>query len=68
MLQAQEALRQSNETIAGQSQLLTQAEDNLKRSNAEIMQQSKTLTWLWIFSGGLVSVLILDGICDLVKK
>ena len=68
LLQAQEALKKSNETIAQQSQLLTQAEKNLQASNQLIQTQSRTLTWLWIFSGALAAAVTIDAIADLVKK
>ena len=68
LLQAQEALKKSQETIAQQSQLLTQAEQNLQASNQLIQTQSKTLTWLWIFSGALAAAVTIDAIADLVKK
>ena len=62
ILAAQEALRKSNETIAQQSQLLTQAESNLKASNEIIAKQSRDLTMLSIFCGGLAGALVLEGV------
>ena len=62
ILAAQEALRKSNETIAQQSQLLTQAESNLKASNEIIAKQSRDLTMLSIFCGVLAGALVLDGV------
>ena len=66
MLHAQEALRQSNETIATQSQLLTQTKSNLEASNLLIEKQSKDLTMLWIFCGVLGSALILEATADFI--
>jgi len=62
ILAAREALRKSSETIAQQSQLLTQAENNLKASNEIIAKQSRDLTMLSIFCGGLAAALIIEGV------
>jgi len=62
ILAAREALRKSSETIAQQSQLLTQAENNLKASNEIIAKQARDLTMLSIFSGVLAGALVLEGV------
>ena len=63
---AKNQLAKSNETIATQSQLLTQTKSNLEASNLLIEKQSKDLTMLWIFCGVLGSALILEATADFI--
>ena len=63
---AKNQLAKSNETIATQSQRLTQTKSNLEASNLLIEKQSKDLTMLWIFCAVLGSALVLDAAADII--